>query len=60
MQELADAVAALAEEVADLTLAELRAQAHGDEAAKAQEKLLSSARRALLKAENSLRSASRN
>ena len=59
LHEIADAVSQLAEEVADLTLEELRAQAQGDESAKAREKLLASARRSLMKAEHSLRSVDR-
>ncbi|MBU6233579.1 MAG: hypothetical protein KJS64_04950 [Acidobacteria bacterium] len=60
IEELADVVARVAEDVADLALAELRAQANGDESAKAREKLLASARRSLMKAEHSLRAAIRS
>lgn len=60
IEEVADVVARVAEDVADLALAELRAQANGDESAKAREKLLASARRSLMKAEHSLRAAIRS
>ena len=46
LHEIADAVSQLAEEVADLTLEELRAQAQGDDTAKAREKLLAKIGRA--------------
>lgn len=59
-QEIADAIGDLAERVADLTLDALRSQAQGEGDAKATERALSSARRSLVKAEQTLRGLSRN
>lgn len=59
-QEIADAVGSLAERVADLTLEALRSQAKGDADAKATERALASARRSLVKAEQTLRGLSRD
>lgn len=60
LREIADAIAALAERLADLTLDTLRSQAHGNDDAKIAEKAFSSARRSLIKAEMSVRGLARD
>lgn len=58
--EVADAIGALAERLADFTMDALRAQTSGDETAKVTERALASARRSLMKAEHSVRGIARN
>lgn len=58
--EIADAIGQLAERVADLTLDALRSQAQGASEAKETERALASARRSLVKAEQTLRGLSRH
>lgn len=60
LREVAEAIANLAERVADLTLDTLRAQAQGNDEAKATERALSSARRSLIKAETTIRGVARD
>lgn len=59
-QAIADAIGDLAERVADLTLDALRSQAQGESDAKATERALASARRSLVKAEQTLRGLARD
>lgn len=59
-EEIANAVGALSERVADLTLDALRSQVDGESDAKATERALASARRSLVKAEQTLRGLSRD
>ena len=60
LQEIADSIGSLAERIADLTLDALRAQTQGDGDAKATERALASARRALVKAEQTIRGLARD
>ena len=59
LSEIAESIGNLAERIADLTLDALRSQAQGDGDAKATERALASARRSLVKAEQTIRGLAR-